>query len=85
MYPEGGPVCSSGREARPAGQLHPVDTVMIEQARRVVVVADGSKIGRVAFAQICTLAQVDELITDRDADRAEVRKLSDVGVKVSFV
>ena len=51
----------------------------------MVVVADGSKIGRVAFARICTLAQVDELITDRDVDRAEVRKLSDVGVKVSFV
>ena len=61
------------------------NTVMIEQARRVVVVADGSKIGRVAFARICTVAQVDELITNRGADRAEVRKLTDVGVRVTFV
>jgi DeoR family transcriptional regulator of aga operon len=59
---------------------------MIEQAKRVIVVADSSKIGRVAFARMCTLGQVDELITNRSgADRAEVRKLTDVGVRVTFV
>ena len=61
------------------------NTVMIEQARQVVVVADGSKIGRVAFARMCALTQVDELITNHGADRAEVRKLTDVGVRVTFV
>jgi len=62
------------------------NTVMIEQAKRVIVIADSSKIGRVAFARMCTLAQVDELITNRSgADRAEVRKLTDVGVRVTFV
>jgi len=59
--------------------------VMIEQARRVVVVADGSKIGRAAFARICPLSAVDELITDREADRDAVRKLTDNGVRVTFV
>jgi DeoR family transcriptional regulator of aga operon len=59
---------------------------MIEQAKRVIVIADSSKIGRVAFARMCTLAQVDELITNRSgADRAAVRKLTDVGVRVTFV
>ncbi|MER3485946.1 MAG: alkaline phosphatase, partial [Chloroflexota bacterium] len=38
--------------------------VMIQQARRVVVVADHSKIGRVTFAQICGLDCVDTFITD---------------------
>lgn len=62
------------------------NTVMIEQAKRVIVIADNSKIGRVAFARMCTLAQVDELITNRSGvDRAEVRKLTDVGVRVTFV
>jgi DeoR family transcriptional regulator, aga operon transcriptional repressor len=62
------------------------NTVMIEQAKRVIVIADSSKIGRVAFARMCTLPQVDELITNRNgADRAEVRKLTDVGVRVTFV
>ena len=43
---------------------------MIERARSVVVVADSSKLGRVAFAQICALDAVDELITDEDAPAA---------------
>ena len=37
---------------------------LIARARRVVVVADSSKIGQVAFARICGLDPVDELITD---------------------
>jgi DeoR family transcriptional regulator, aga operon transcriptional repressor len=59
--------------------------VMIEQARLVVVVADGSKIGRAAFARMCPLSAVDELITDQGADREAVRKLTDNGVRVTFV
>ena len=59
--------------------------VMIEQARLVVVVADGSKIGRAAFARMCPLSAVDELITDTEADREAVRKLTDNGVRVTFV
>jgi DeoR family transcriptional regulator, aga operon transcriptional repressor len=59
--------------------------VMIEQARLVVVVADGSKIGRAAFARMCPLSAFDELITDQEADREAVRKLTDNGVRVTFV
>ena len=63
-----------GIEARAGCTTHQeieahTNAVMIEQARRVVVVADSSKIGKVAFARICELAQVGELITDRGADR----------------
>jgi DeoR family transcriptional regulator of aga operon len=56
---------------------------LIRRARRVVVVADGSKLGRVAFARICTLAEVDELITDTAADAREIRRIEDAGVRVS--
>ena len=41
---------------------------LIERAERVVVVADSSKIGHVAFARICPVERVDELITDRAAN-----------------
>ncbi len=37
---------------------------LIERARRVIVVADASKIGQAAFARICPLGAVDELVTD---------------------
>jgi DeoR family transcriptional regulator of aga operon len=59
--------------------------VMIEHSRHVVLVADSSKIGRVAFARICEAGAVDELITDRAADPAAVRALTDGGVHVTLV
>jgi DeoR family transcriptional regulator, aga operon transcriptional repressor len=48
-------------------------------------VADSSKIGKVAFARICGVTQVSELITDAAADREAVRALTDCGVKVTLV
>ncbi len=56
---------------------------LIERASRVIVVADGSKLGRVAFARICTVAEAQELITDRGADPLEVGALEDAGLAVS--
>ena len=41
---------------------------LLRASRHVIVVADSSKIGQVAFARICPLAEVDELITDTGAD-----------------
>ena len=39
------------------------------------MVADGSKLGKVAFARICELDEVDELITDAAADPARLDEL----------
>jgi DeoR family transcriptional regulator of aga operon len=58
---------------------------MIKSARRVVVVADSSKVGKVAFARICEVAEVSELITGHDADPDAVRALTEAGLKVKFV
>jgi len=58
---------------------------MIERARRVVVVADSSKLGRVAFAQICSLDAVHELITDDAAQLALIGAIADAGVAVTRV
>jgi DeoR family transcriptional regulator of aga operon len=59
--------------------------VMIQHAKRVVLVADSSKIGKVAFARICEASAVNELITDRAADPGAVRALTDRGVHVTLV
>jgi DeoR family transcriptional regulator of aga operon len=59
--------------------------IMIERARHALVVADGSKLGRVAFAQICPLDAVDELITDDAADPSIVRELTNAGLPVTIV
>lgn len=58
--------------------------VMISRARRVVVVADGSKVGRALLAQIAPATDVDELVTDPSADPEAVAALQEVGVMVTF-
>jgi DeoR family transcriptional regulator of aga operon len=61
------------------------NAMMIRHADRVVLVADSSKIGKVTFARICETGEADELITDRAADPAAVRALTDAGVRVRLV
>jgi DeoR family transcriptional regulator of aga operon len=61
------------------------NAVMIRHANRVVLVADSSKIGKVAFARICAASDVDELITDGAAGPDGVRALTDMGVRVTLV
>ena len=58
---------------------------LIERSRHVVVVADASKLGRVAFAQICPTDRVHELITDVGADPEIVAGLEDSGIRVTMV
>jgi DeoR family transcriptional regulator, aga operon transcriptional repressor len=58
---------------------------MILRARTVIVVADSSKVGQVAFARICGSEHVDELISDTAADPATVSALRDAGVDVTLV
>lgn len=55
---------------------------MIASARQVVVVADHTKLGRVAFATFAPLASVHVLITDRGADPEAVRQLTAQGLQV---
>jgi DeoR family transcriptional regulator, aga operon transcriptional repressor len=58
---------------------------LIARARRVIVAADSSKIGQVAFARICGVEEVDELICDDAADAGEVEAIRSAGVEVTLV
>jgi DeoR/GlpR family transcriptional regulator of sugar metabolism len=58
---------------------------MIDRARQVVVVADSSKIGHVAFATICPLEAVTLVITDTNADPRAVKALEELGPEVHLV
>jgi DeoR family transcriptional regulator of aga operon len=58
---------------------------LLERARTVVAVADSSKLGRVAFARICPLDAVGELITDEAADPSTVTAIRTAGVVVTIV
>ena len=58
---------------------------LIERATRSVVVADSSKLGKAAFARICTIDRVGELITDQGADPEAVDALRSAGLGVTIV
>jgi DeoR family transcriptional regulator, aga operon transcriptional repressor len=58
---------------------------MIRIASRVVVVTDGSKLGRRSFAAIAGLDEVDDLITDAGADADECRRIEEADVRVVIV
>jgi DeoR family transcriptional regulator of aga operon len=62
-----------------------INHLMVERAQRVIAVADSSKLGRRAFAQICPVDRVETLVTDTDADPAAVRAFEAAGVTVLTV
>jgi DeoR/GlpR family transcriptional regulator of sugar metabolism len=49
------------------------------------VLADATKINRVALAPVCAMAEVDVLITDRRADRTAVEAIRRRGCEVLCV
>jgi DeoR/GlpR family transcriptional regulator of sugar metabolism len=59
--------------------------VMVAGARRVVVVADSSKLGQVTLATFAGCDEVDELITDTGADQATLEALADAGLRTHLV
>lgn len=55
---------------------------MLRAARRCVIVADGSKIGKVEVAYLCGVEEVDLLITDSSADPVLLAALRERGLEV---
>jgi DeoR family transcriptional regulator of aga operon len=58
------------------------NAAMIAQSQRTIVVADGSKVGRIMLAQICPLSAVTELVTDTAADPATLAELREAGLQI---
>ena len=55
---------------------------MIAAAQEVIVVTDSSKFGVRGFSKICDTAQIDKIVTDRQAPRETVRMLEESGIEV---
>jgi DeoR family transcriptional regulator of aga operon len=60
------------------------DRAMISRARRVIVVADGTKVGRVMLARMAELEAIHEVITDASADPDALAALRRAGVTVTI-
>jgi DeoR family transcriptional regulator of aga operon len=61
------------------------NNAMVTHAGRSIVVADGTKIGRLTLAKVADMHQIDVLITDDTADRAELDRIAALGVEVHIV
>jgi DeoR family transcriptional regulator, aga operon transcriptional repressor len=59
-----------------------MNALMVARARRVVIIADSSKLGGHAFARICPIERVETLVTDSGADAETVQAFRDAGLTV---
>lgn len=64
----------------PAGAR--ANAVLCRSARKRVVLADATKIGRVTLAQVCRMSEVDVLITDGRVAEAQLESLRREGCQV---
>lgn len=58
---------------------------MVAHAQRVMVVADGSKVGRLTLAKMADLREIHTLVTDVTADPEELDRIAAAGVEVHVV
>lgn len=58
------------------------NSLMVARARRVVIIADASKLGQHAFARICPIERVDTLVTDSGAGMDRIAAFRAAGVQV---
>ena len=61
-----------------------VKQAMIRAARQVRVLVDHSKFREPSFCRICTLADVDEIVTDGGADRTIISRIRKASVSVAI-
>jgi DeoR/GlpR family transcriptional regulator of sugar metabolism len=54
-------------------------------SQRVIVLADSSKLGRVAFGHVCDLEEIDIVLTDAAEGERHVDELLAAGVSVHCV
>lgn len=59
-----------------------IKRVMIRSARKVIVLADASKLNTESFAQVADVGAIDVLVTDDGADRATIQAFEQAGVDV---
>ncbi|MEU7004935.1 DeoR/GlpR family DNA-binding transcription regulator [Nonomuraea sp. NPDC046570] len=59
-----------------------INRAMAARADRVIVVADGSKLGRRALSRVCPIGDIDTLVTDSSAPEHLVARITEAGVRV---
>lgn len=58
---------------------------LLENSNKVIVLCDSSKLGKFSYGRVGPVTMIDILITDSDADKVFVDKITKKGVKVIIV
>jgi DeoR family transcriptional regulator of aga operon len=61
-----------------------VNRVMVEIARRTILVCDSSKFGRRSLSLIAPLSKIHQIITDNRIQKADLRALEEAGIEVTI-
>ena len=59
-----------------------MNSLMVARAKRVVIIADSTKLGGHAFARICPINRVETLVTDSGAPGEVLQRFRDAGVHI---
>lgn len=59
-----------------------INRVMVQQAKRTVVVIDSAKLGHVGFSRICHVHEVSAVLTDSGAEPSMIDALRATGIEV---
>jgi DeoR family transcriptional regulator, aga operon transcriptional repressor len=59
-----------------------INHLMATRAAQVMIVADASKLGQRAFARVCTVDEIDVIVTDQDAEPAALTAFTERGIQV---
>ena len=58
-----------------------IKRAMVSAASQVILLADSSKFNVIGFANVCNLADIDVLITDRNAPKTAIKMLKEHNIK----
>ena len=59
-----------------------INHLMATRAAQVMIVADCSKLGQRAFARVCTVDEIDVIVTDQEAAPASLAAFAERGIQV---
>jgi len=62
-----------------------MNSLLASRARRIIVIADSSKLGKHAFARVCPVDKVHTLVTDEEATDADLAPFRAAGLEIHRV
>lgn len=62
-----------------------LNRIMMQASQKTIILADSSKFGRRGFSKICDLEEVDEVITDSNAQPVYIDALRERGIEVTVI